>query len=86
MKERHNLVKVEWDTDDAGEEILEWYEEKEIELDLPEIVTVPEDVEEEDISDWLSDRYGFCHFGWCWYSAVEESRTPSILADTTENP
>lgn len=44
-------VKVEWETD--GEAV-----------DLPEIVTVPEDVEEDQVSDWLSDEFGWLVLGW----------------------
>ena len=33
-------------------------------VDLPVEVELPEDLtDEEDISDWLSDEYGFCHDG-----------------------
>lgn len=32
--------------------------------DLPDEVTVPDGMTDEDeISDWLSDTYGFCHLG-----------------------
>lgn len=45
-------IKVRWVTD--GEPVN----------DLPEIVEVPADIDEEEISDWLSDEYGFLHDGW----------------------
>ena len=34
-------------------------------LGLPNEVEVPEEVgdDEEDISDWLSDTFGYCHYG-----------------------
>jgi hypothetical protein len=49
---RQRTIEVTWDTD--GEEV-----------DLPEIVLVPADVEDEDVTDWLSDRYDWCVEGWC---------------------
>lgn len=59
------IVHVNWDTDN---EIVEG---------LPEIVNIPQVIVDkiklewgrenfdEGISDWLSDEYGFCVFGWC---------------------
>lgn len=32
-------------------------------FDLPDKVEVPNDYDEEEISDYLSDKYGFCHWG-----------------------
>jgi hypothetical protein len=55
---KHRLVEVKWDTSDGDWNPLPG------ELDLPEIVTVPGDIDEDDISDYLSDRWGYCHFGW----------------------
>lgn len=48
------VVKVYWDTD--GEEV-----------ELPNVVEVPSDIDEEDISDWLSDKYGWCVESWYEY-------------------
>ena len=45
------IIKVEWETD--GEDV-----------DLPEFVQVPEDLEDEQVSDWLSDEYGWLVLGW----------------------
>ena len=45
-------IKVSWDTD--GETVT----------GLPGVVHVPRRVEDDDISDWLSDQYGWCIFGW----------------------
>ena len=42
-------VKVNWDTDNYPLE----------ECNLKEIVDIPNDIEEEDIADYLSDEYGF---------------------------
>jgi len=39
--------RVDWDTDEEG-------------IQLPEIVDVPDDVELDDVADWLSDKYGWC--------------------------
>ena len=47
-------VGVEWDTDGMDEE----------ELDLPSEVEVPSELDDEDVTDWLSDHYGFCVKGW----------------------
>tara|TARA_B100000287_G_scaffold278153_1_gene262070 strand:- start:43 stop:243 length:201 start_codon:yes stop_codon:yes gene_type:complete len=56
-------VKVEWDL--GGEELNDLSHQAALaELGLPSIVSIPDDVDEEFISDWLSDEYGFCHRGW----------------------
>ena len=38
---------VDWDTD--GEYI-----------DLPKTAEVPDDIPEDEVADWLSDKYGWC--------------------------
>lgn len=43
---------IRWDTN--GTEIMP----------LPTAVEIPEEINEENISDWLSDEFGFCHFGY----------------------
>lgn len=44
-------VDIKWDTDDED-------------VDLPNVVKVPDNLTDgEDISDWLSDKYGFCRDG-----------------------
>ena len=43
------LVKIVWETDGCDPE----------ELGLPAMVNVPDQIEVEDIADWLSDDYGF---------------------------
>ncbi len=54
------FITVRWDTtDDNVEE-----EMTPADCGLPEIVEVPEWMDDCDISDWLSDVWGFCHFGW----------------------
>lgn len=47
-------ISVEWDTDGMDEE----------ELDLPGEVEVPSELDEDRVSDYLSDTYGFCVKGW----------------------
>lgn len=48
---------IKWDVD--------YYEDEQgNEVDLPQRVTIPNSVDEEDIGDWLSDQYGFCHGGY----------------------
>ena len=47
-------VKVEWDTDGEPAD------------NLPSIVEIPDSVSDEEISDWLSDEYNFCHTGYCF--------------------
>jgi hypothetical protein len=53
-------VKVDWDlsTDDRDKPYTPE------EAGISEIIDVPEDVVEEDITEWLSDFYGWCLFGW----------------------
>lgn len=45
-------VFVAWDTD--GEDIV----------GLPNPAEVPNDIEEDEIADWLSDEYGWCVKSW----------------------
>ena len=63
-------VKVNWDFGDTELEKLSYAEALES-SDLPDFVTIPEQVVEEwqgngdfIISDWLSDEFGWTHFGW----------------------
>ena len=65
LQVKHRLVEVKWDTND---DLGIWQDP--IDLGLPEIVTVPDDIVEDDIGDHLSDRWGYCHFGW---NFVEDS-------------
>ena len=64
-------VNIKWDvTDDAEdmtqEEITEILETLPTEVEIPDSL-IDEEFDEDyyysDISDWLSDEYGFCHFG-----------------------
>ena len=47
-------VKVDWDDDQ------EIYGES----GLPTEVQVPADLDDEDVADWLSEKYGFCVNSW----------------------
>ena len=51
-------VDIEWDIDDEGS--LE---------NLPITVEIPEGMDEEDVSDYLSNLTGYCHKG---YVLIEE--------------
>lgn len=66
-------VNIKWDVTDGAEDITK-EDMDEILLTLPTEVEIPdnlidddkdfdEDYYYSDISDWLSDEYGFCHFG-----------------------
>ena len=56
-------VLVKWD---LGKELLEdnTYEEARKKVLLPKFVKIPDGMEEEKIGDWLSDKYGYLHYGW----------------------
>ena len=56
-------VVVKWDfADTEGFEGLS-YNDALFKSNLPTTVEVPEGIDIELISDWLSDEYGFCHYG-----------------------
>lgn len=58
------VVKIKWDTD-GDKELLKTLP-KEIDISNEFDVNDYEDDEEQlldDISDWLTDTYGYCHFG-----------------------
>lgn len=58
------VVKIKWDTD-GDKELLKSLP-KEIDITDEFNVNDYEDDEDQlldDISDWLSDTYGYCHFG-----------------------
>ena len=57
------VVKIKWDTD-GDKELLKTLP-KEIDISNEFDVKDYEDEEQllDDISDWLTDTYGYCHFG-----------------------
>ena len=44
---------IQWDADGLTIE----------ECELPSSVDIPDNVADEDVGDWLSNEYGFCHTG-----------------------
>lgn len=52
------LVVVEWDTDGVPSE----------ELGLPSVVKIPEYIPEDEVADYLSDKYGYCVDSYCEWS------------------
>lgn len=64
-------VNIQWDVD-----------EKEDLESLPSEMTIPDGMDEENISDYLSDETGFCHFG---YELVEESKSLDDVIKNCEN-
>lgn len=60
MRKTTNILwAVDEDEDVSAEEIL---------AQLPDEIEIPDDVDEEDIADYLSDQTGYLHFGF----ALEE--------------
>lgn len=52
---------IEWDVTDDD---LTKEEQEDAFAELPTEVEIPDDLyDEDDISDWLSDEYGYCHNG-----------------------
>ena len=53
---------IKWDTD--GD--MEIFEELTTEVEIPDYLTTDdEDDLLDEISDWLSDEFGYCHEGFC---------------------
>ena len=64
-------VNIKWDITDGAEDMTQ-EEMNEVLETLPTEVNIPDSLIDEefdedyyysDISDWLSNEYGFCHFG-----------------------
>lgn len=61
-------INIKWDVTDGAEDMTK-EEMNEIlstlptEVEIPSYLVTDEDDSLEDISDWLSDEYGFCHDG-----------------------
>jgi hypothetical protein len=53
-KKVRKAYNIKWDTDGATLK----------ECGLPRSVTIPDDVADDEVGDWLSDEYGFCHDGY----------------------
>lgn len=57
------VINIKWDVTD-GAECMTREEIDEALSNLPTEVEIPKGMTDEDeISDWLSDEYGFCHYG-----------------------
>lgn len=57
--ERRNMkIKVKYDLEDNGE-VLSMEE-----VGVKEIIEVPDNVEEDEIADWISDKTGWCVLNW----------------------
>ena len=53
-KKVRKAYNIKWDTDGATLK----------ECGLPRSVAIPDDVSDDEVGDWLSDTYGFCHYGY----------------------
>ena len=53
---------IEWDTDGMDP----------AECGLPAEVEIPDDVDDSDVGNWLSDTYGFCHNGYVLEGGTEQ--------------
>ena len=51
-------INIMWDVDED-----EGVSQEEVLAQLPTEMDIPDDVNEEDIGDYLSDQTGYCHFG-----------------------
>ena len=61
-------INIKWDVTDGAEDMTkedmdEILSTLPTEVEIPNYLITDEDDSLEDISDWLSDEYGFCHFG-----------------------
>lgn len=57
-------IDIKWDTD-GDEEILKT---------LPKEMDIPDDIDEENVADWLSDETGFCVFGFVLETEEKKKR------------
>ena len=53
------VVNIKWDTD----EDVDVLENLPTEIKIPDYLVTDEDDLLDDVSDWLSDEFGFCHNG-----------------------
>jgi len=77
-------VLVKWD---LGKELLEdnTYEEARKKVLLPKFVKIPDGMDEEEIGDWLSDKYGYLHYGWVRDPFVVTSDKDREIPMSSEN-
>ena len=61
MATKYMVTNIQWDTDGDKENLMDLPAELSIDADTLSISD--KDEIEETISDYLSDIYGFCHFG-----------------------
>lgn len=61
-KKVRKAYNIKWDTDGATMK----------ECGLPRSVVIPDGVANEDVGDWLSDEYGYCHDGYMTNFEMEE--------------
>ena len=73
-------VNIKWDVTDGAEDMTQ-EEMNEVLETLPTEVNIPDSLIDEefdedyyysDISDWLSNEYGFCHFGFELVNCLRE--------------
>lgn len=65
-------IDIKWDVTDGSEdmsqeEMNEILEALPMEVEIPDYLGNDEDELLEDVSDWLSDEYGFCQMDLGWY-------------------
>ena len=53
-------LNIKWDVTDGDINVLN---ELPKEIEIPDYLVTDEDDLLDKVSDWLSDEYGFCHFG-----------------------
>ena len=71
-----NLVKVKWIRDGDATDAMGSVWVKVFDFDeLPDLVTVPNDVAATKVRSYIEGRYGYRVGGWSYWSAVAESRT-----------
>lgn len=52
------VINIKWDTDDFKDDL------DELQM-LPDEINIPKDItDEEEISEYISDKTGFCHYGY----------------------
>lgn len=49
-------VDIIWDIDEEDDDLTK--------IDLPTEIDIPDGIDEEEVSDYISDMTGFCHYGY----------------------